>query len=299
MKDILNYTIARISIKLERILKRYDVIYKILSLSLNSNTTRNKEIREKKDRLEKILSRFLFEVIDSVFFLYANSKKINTTLKVMQILNLCIIYLDNKYIKQGKKKEGIDRFSEYAREIVFKKIRDEISLVFQAAPLDENIQLETLYFLITLRSMNLKYRLQEEELIKYLRLGSDEKGTEIQFPSLNIISVIILIYYFGNIKSYFELKENLIKQTLDRIEKIPEKRLRQSAEYIIFALDMIGCQHISDCQKYKLFKKLGLLKEEFLSAKEYMKQQKFIFTKWTGIDITKELNAKISQEVYS
>ena len=30
-----------------------------------------------------------------------------------------------------------------------------------------------------------------------------------------------------------------------------------------------------------------------------MKQQKFIFTKWTGIDITKELNAKISQEVYS
>ena len=299
MKDILNYTIARISIKLERILKRYDVIYKILSLSLDSNTTRNKEIREKKDRLEKILSRFLFEVIDSVFFLYANSKKINTTLKVMQILNLCIIYLDNKYIKQGKKKEGINRFSEYACEIVFKKIRDEISLVFQAAPLDENVQLETLYFLITLRSMNLKYQLQEEELIKYLRLGSDEKGTEIQFPSLNIISVIILIYYFGNINSFFELKKNLIEQTLERTKKIPEKRLRQSAEYIIFALDMIGCPYILESQKCKFLQKLGLSRSNFLSIKKYMKQQKFIFTKWTGIDITKELNAKISQEVYS
>ena len=108
-----------------------------------------------------------------------------------------------------------------------------------------------------------------------------------------------MIYYFGNINSYLELKKNLVEQTLEGIEKIPEKRLRQSAEYIIFALDMIGCPYILDCQKYKLLKKLGLLKKEFLSAKEYMKQQKFIFTKWTGIDITKELNAKISQEVYS
>ena len=33
--------------------------------------------------------------------------------------------------------------------------------------------------------------------------------------------------------------------------------------------------------------------------REYLKYQKFMFTRWTGVDITKELNAKISQEVYS
>lgn len=299
MKDILNYTIARISIKLERILKRYDIIYKILSFSLNLNSTKHKKIREKKDRLERILSKFLFEVIDSVFFLYTNNKKINTTLKVIQILNLCIIYLDNKYTEQGKEKKEINRFSEYAREIVFKKIRDEISLVFQTAPLDENVQLETLYFLITLRSMNCKYQLQKEELIKYLRVRFDEKEAKLQYPTLNAISVIILIYYFGGIKKYSELKRSLIEQTLEKIKKIPEKRLQQSAEYIIFALDMVACPYILDCQKYKFLKKIGLSKNEFLLVKKYMKQQKFIFTKWTGIDITKELNAKISQEVYS
>ena len=86
---------------------------------------------------------------------------------------------------------------------------------------------------------------------------------------------------------------------MERTKKIPEKRLRQSAEYIIFALDMIGCPYILESQKRKFLQKLGLSRSNFLSIKKYMKQQKFIFTKWTGIDITKELNAKISQEVYS
>ena len=40
---------------------------------------------------------------------------------------------------------------------IIKKIRDEISMVLQTAPMDENVQLETLYFLIILRSMNKKY----------------------------------------------------------------------------------------------------------------------------------------------
>lgn len=37
---------------------------------------------------------------------------------------------------------------------LFLKIRDEISLVLKTSPIDNRIQLETLYFLITLRSMN-------------------------------------------------------------------------------------------------------------------------------------------------
>ena len=44
---------------------------------------------------------------------------------------------------------------------------------------------------------------------------------------------------------------------------------------------------------------MGLSIADADAIAEYMKTQKYMFTKWTGVNVTKELNAKISQEVYS
>ena len=166
-KDVVNYTMARIYIKVDRILKRIDKIIKPLSIALidPNLSEQHHSIRKQIDKEERILAKFLFEILDSVFFIYAMNKRVNTTLKVLQILNIIIIYLDNKYtIGIGNDIKEIKRFSEYIREIVFKKIRDEISLVFQTAPIDDNTQLETLYFLIILKQMNTKYQLNEAEI---------------------------------------------------------------------------------------------------------------------------------------
>ena len=234
------------------------------------------------------------------FFLYANSKRINTTLKVMQILNAIKIYLDNDYtIETIKKKIIVRRFTEYAREIVFKKIRDEISMVLQTAPMDENVQLETLYFLIILRSMNNKYHLTKQEIEKYLKIKYNDDRSVSTFPNLNMLAVTILIYYFGNIDQYKELKKSLIVCTLKRIEDVPINRRIISAEFVIFALDMAACPYINPSIRVKILQKVGVSRAEGEAIVKYMKHQKYMFTKWTGIDITKELNAKISQEVYS
>lgn len=178
-KDVLNYTIARLAIRLERALKKFDRYYKTLCLAIVEPELVDlySQVEKKRKQLEKDLSKYLFNILDSVFFLYANSKRINTTLKVMQILNIIWIYLDNDYsLEVGKKKSMVRRFTEYAREIVFKKIRDEISVVLQTAPMDEHVQLETLYFLLILRSMNGKYHLSRPEMEKYLKIGYNEDG---------------------------------------------------------------------------------------------------------------------------
>ena len=41
--------------------------------------------------------------------------------------------------------------------------------------------------------------------------------------------------------------------------------------------------------------------EKFKEISDYLKRskQKYFFTKWNKVDLTKELNAKISQEVYA
>lgn len=301
-KDILNYTMARLAIKLEKSLKKFDRYYKTISLTLSSSdlSDLHEQAEKKRKQLEKDIAKYLFNILDAVFFLYANSKRINTTLKVIQILNIIRIYLDNNYtIETNKKKAIVRRFTEYAREIVFKKIRDEISMVLQTAPMDENVQLETLYFLIILRSMNKKYHLTKQEIEKYLKIKYNDDGSVKAIPKLNMLAVTILIYYFGNSDQYKELKKNLIECTLKRIEDVPVNRRKISAEFVIFALDMATCPYIYPSIRVKFLQKVGVSRPEGEAIVEYIKHQKFMFTKWTGIDITKELNAKISQEVYS
>lgn len=301
-KDVLNYTIARLAIRLERALKKFDRYYKTLCLAIVEPELVDlySQVEKKRKQLEKDLSKYLFNILDSVFFLYANSKRINTTLKVMQILNIIWIYLDNDYsLEVGKRKSMVRRFTEYAREIVFKKIRDEISVVLQTAPMDEHVQLETLYFLLILRSMNGKYHLSRPEMEKYLKIGYNEDGTVKTLPKLNMLAVTILIYYFGNAKQFVDLKDIIVNHTLKRINEIPANRRRISAEYIIFALDMAACPYIKPSMRVKYLQSVGASRTEGAQVLKYMKQQKYMFTKWTGVDITKELNAKISQEVYS
>ncbi|MBR7029444.1 MAG: hypothetical protein IKI05_08620 [Bacteroidaceae bacterium] len=301
-KDILNYTIARLAIRLEKTLKKFDQYYKTISLTLSCSdlSDLHGKAEKKRKQLERDISKYLFNILDVVFFLYANSKRINTTLKVMQILNTIRIYLDNDYtIETIKKKTIVRRFTEYAREIVFKKIRDEISMVLQTAPMDENVQLETLYFLIILRSMNKKYHLTKQEIEKYLKIKYNDDGSVRTIPKLNMLAVTILIYYFGNSDQYKELKKNLIECTLKCIEDVPVNRRKISAEFVIFALDMAACPYICQSIRVKFLQKVGVSRPEGKAIVEYIKHQKFMFTKWTGIDITKELNAKISQEVYS
>lgn len=300
-KDVLNYTIARLAIRLERTLNKFDKYYKILCLSIASSelTDLLSQLEKKRKQLERELSKYLFNILDAAFFLYANCKRINTTLKVIQILNMIWIYLDNNYSSEvGKNKSIVPRFTEYAREIVFKKIRDEISVVLQTAPIDENVQLETLYFLIILRSMNSKYHLSRIEIERYLKIRYGD-GTEITFPNLNMLAVTILIYYFGNSKQFEELKKLLIKDIFKKINKIPNNRRCISAEYVIFALDMAACPYIKPSERIKFLQAVGVSRAVGGQIVNYMKEQKYMFTKWTSIDITKELNAKISQEVYS
>ncbi|GET45925.1 hypothetical protein RCZ01_12270 [Capnocytophaga felis] len=301
-KDVLNYTMARLAIRLERNLKKLDGYYKVLCLSAVDLNLRDlyPQVEKKRRQLEKVLSKYLFNILDAVFFLYANSKRINTTLKVMQILNIILIYLDNNYsLRVGKNKSIVHRFTEYTREIVFKKMRDEISVVLQTAPMDDNVQLETLYFLIILRSMNSKYHLSLLEIERYLRIRYNNDRTIKTFPKLNMLAVTILVYYFGNVKQFIDLKNLIVDHALKKINEIPANRRYISAEYIIFALDMAACPYIYPSKRIKFLQAVGVSRAEGQQIVNYMKEQKYMFTKWTSIDITKELNAKISQEVYS
>lgn len=301
-KDVANYSLAIVNIHLPRLLKKYDKIFKTLKKGLDNPelVAFHKDCTQRVAQLEKRLSNYLFELVDAMFFLFSENDRINTTLKLSQVLNEIIIYLDNDY--KLSKTKIIKRFTDKTRSLVFKKIRDEICLVMQRSPMNPDTQLETLYLLPVFRQMHAKYRLTSVEIERYLGLRRKEDGSLSEFPKLNAITIIILLYYMGSSGEYDMLREGLKIEITRKFEEMPDVRKRRSAEMAILALDLAACPYLGEKQvsyKKKILQTMGISTADANAIVEYMKTQKYMFTKWTGVNVTKELNAKISQEVYS
>lgn len=292
-KDVVNYTLARVATRLNRDLLKFIRKHKVLSVAMDGDSGNfdKAEIAKVRNRMEVSLGKFIVNLIDSVFFLYAGSQRVNTTLKMMDILNLIIITFDSNY-----EDNSVQRFTQEMRDYIFSKIHNEVSLVFQRTRHDENAQIETLYLLLIIKRLRSKYRLSEFEIKRYMGNTNDEGFT---FPKLNAIAIEILLYYFGNEQRFCELKNELMNSVIKKYKDVSEKTRKISTELVILTLDLMTCPYIKKEVKNKIGELMGTKKDDVHAMMRYLKKHKTMFMRWEGIDITKELNAKVSQEVYA
>lgn len=305
-KDVLNYTIACIGNRCERMLKKFDKLYKPLCLvdkipDLPSEIAEQAEKR--KSRMEHELSLFLFNLIDSAFFIYSFNKQLNSTLKLVNLINTIIVYLDTDYMDRVKNRKDNailkhKRFTDDIRANVFKKIQDEINVVFQCQHYNEDTQLETLYFLITLRSMRHKYHLSAASIEDYLGIKENKEGKK-ELPNMNALSITLFLYYFGDRKEFDELRTLVVEKACSRISNVPLDLRKKTTEIVILLLDLMACPYLSAASKAKVGKAFDLSNKEIRKILGYFKNGRFMFTNWKKLNVTKELNAKISQEVYA
>lgn len=305
-KDVLNYTIACIGNRCERMLKKFDKLYKPLCLvdkipDLPSEIAEQAERR--KSRMEHELSLFLFNLIDSAFFIYSFNKQLNSTLKLVNLINTIIVYLDTDYMDRVKNRKDNailkhKRFTDDIRANVFKKIQDEINVVFQCQHYNEDTQLETLYFLITLRSMRHKYHLSSASIEDYLGIKENKEGKK-ELPNMNALSITLFLYYFGDRKEFDELRMLVVEKACSRISNVPSDLRKKTTEIVILLLDLMACPYLSAASKTKVGKAFDLSNKEIRKILGYFKNGRFMFTNWKKLNVTKELNAKISQEVYA
>ena len=292
-KDVVNYTLARVATRLNRDLLKFIRKHKVLSVAMDgdSGNIDKAEIAKVRNRMEVSLGKFIVNLIDSVFFLYAGSQRVNTTLKMMDILNLIIITFDSNY-----EDNTVKRFNQEMRDYIFSKIHNEVSLVFQRIRHDENAQIETLYLLLIIKKLRSKYRLSNFEIKRYMGNTNDESFT---FPKLNAIAIEILLYYFGNEQRFCVLKNELMNSVIKKYKDVSEKTRKISTELVILTLDLMTCPYIKKEVKNKIGELMGIKKDDVHAMMRYLKKHKTMFMRWEGIDITKELNAKVSQEVYA
>ena len=84
----------------------------------------------------------MLELLDFVFFLYAVSPRVNTTIKLCRILRLYTTTLNLK-----------DKFNIDFKHLDFKKIYDNVFFTLNKNKTIEHTQVETLYLLIALEKL--------------------------------------------------------------------------------------------------------------------------------------------------
>ena len=287
-RDIANYLLEKISQRLDAFLNRYEKGFKKYEHLMSKEETDKDEVEIHAQRVQRKLTSFLVSLVDVSFFVFNSNRQVNTTLKLQKIMNTIVLYAK----RYGDFKNNPEvRFQTISKDIIFKKIQDEIALVLSTTDSHRNTLHESLYLLILAKELGNTYLLVPEVIKSFI------EKSKLQY---NLFACIILLYYYANHKCYNEQKILLKNEILKKYRLVAEKERKRNAELTILTADMMTCPFVDETYKQNLLILMGVTEiEDQRMILRFAKRQRYIFTRWTMFNLNKELQAKISQEVYS
>lgn len=108
------------------------------------------------------------------------------------------------------------------------------------------------------------------------------------------------MYYYANHKCYVAQKDLLKDEILKKYRLVTESERKRNSELTILTADMMTCPFVDETYKQNLLTLIGITEtRDQQMIMRFAMKQKYIFTRWTMFNLNKELQAKISQEVYS
>ncbi|MCM5704243.1 antiviral reverse transcriptase Drt3b [Larsenimonas salina] len=261
----LNYTFAILEVRIQRILSDYQGI-------------------EKSNSSARQLGQALISIVGFMFFIYASSPKVNTTVKLSRALYILVDFVRSKELERDD------------ANAVFNKIYENINFVLAKEAVTNNAQVETLYLLNILSCLGRYYRLSEDKLAQFLNIKHDVVTGSFKVDGrLNYFVVTTALFFMKNLSRYKSLRNFIEDHSIEMIEEslVPVSKM---AECTFMFLDLLSCPYISDEGKIRLMKVWKVhgkvKKKNFLAINNYW------FTKWTGFDLAEELDRKKSLEVY-
>ena len=287
-RDIANYLLEKISHRLDTFLNRYEIGFKKYERLMSKEETNKDDVETHAQRAQRKLTSYLVSLIDVTFFVFNSNRQINTTLKLQKIMNSIIIYA--KRHGDFKVNHAV-RFQTISKDIIFKKIQDEIALVLTTTDSHRSTLHESLYLLILAKELGYAYLLAPEVIKSFI------EKSELQY---NLFACLILLYYYANHKCYDSQKALLKEEILKKYRLVTESERKRNSELTILTADMMTCPFVNDAYKQNLLTLMGITEmRDQQMIMSFAKKQKYIFTRWTMFNLNKELQAKISQEVYS
>lgn len=296
-KDVLNYTLATVARKIDVIIRRFDKKFREYC-EKEAKGLLNHDTARKKYNLEKRFTAFIINILDFIFFIYTVHPKVNSTIKLSIVLEAIISHFKGRYFFDRK---AFKKFSPINKECIFKKVQDEIRLVLEKTKVSDHTQIETLFLLVVLKELGNNYMLPESVISNYFCAKKNDDSEELQCAeNLHVLSVCMLLFYIGNNSKYCNLKQAILKHVIQKFENIELGKRRINTELTILLFDLLSCPFLDISFKKKL---LSLSQVNSPTEQDgiisFSDKQKYWFTKWKDINLGRELNAKISLEVYS
>jgi hypothetical protein len=260
--DILNYSLSVVERKVRVLIDTYGKIQK----------------REGRDRS---LSRSLEAILGFVFFIYAVSPKVNTTIKLCRICQRVLSFYQREPI-------GLD-YGALISQVIYERCRG----IMDSNSDGKSAKIEVMYLLVLMRQLGNGYRIDEATLSSCFGFEM-VSGNYRAKSSLNYFSIITLLFYIEEKKRYSQLRSALEVHILEKFE-LKKDSLAGDSEMIHLALDLVSCPHICKKVKVAILKLYNVPENNLLRIQKYNEHW---FTKWGEFDLSKELDAKVSQEVY-
>lgn len=266
-RDIANYLLEKISQRLDAFLNRYEIGFKKYERLMSKEETNKDDVETHAQRVQRKLTNYLVSLIDVTFFVFNSNRQINTTLKLQKIINSIIIYAK----RHGDfKVNPAVRFQTISKDIIFKKIQDEIALVLATTDSHRNTLHESLYLLILAKELGYAYLLSPEVIRSFI------EKSELQY---NFFACLILLYYYANHKCYDLQKALLTDEILKKYRLVAESERKRNSELTILTADMMTCPFVDDAYKQRLLTLMGITEtKDQQMIMRFAKKQKYIFT---------------------
>lgn len=260
--EILNYSLSVVERKVGSLINSYNKI-------------------EKLDGTDKSFSDSMEALLGFVFFIYAVSPKVNTTIKVCRICQRIISFYRSEPI-------GLNYGS-----LIYQSIYERCRSVVGHNSDGNSAKIEVMYLLVLMRQLGKNYRIDQRVLADCFGFEFSD-GRYHAKSSLDYFSIVTLLFYIENKSRYSDLRNALESHILDKFS-FKEESLVGDSEMVHLALDLVVCPFVQDDTKVEILRAYGLPRNKLLRVQKY---SKFWFTKWGDFDFSKELDAKIGQEVY-
>lgn len=260
--EILNYSLSIVERKVGSLFKDYGKIQKV-------------------GGVENFFSDSILALLGFVFFIYSVSPNVNTTIKLCRICQRILSFY---------KKDPIGlHYGAAASQLIYERCR----LVMDSSSDGKNAKIEVMYLLVLMSQLGSNYRIDEITLGKCFGFIMRPEGFRGE-PTLDYFSIVTLLFYVQKKTRYERLKLALEGLIIQKFELKKESIIGDS-EMIHLALDLLACPYISNVLQSEILKFYDVPKNHLVRIQRYSNRW---FTKWDQFNFSKELDAKVSQEVY-
>lgn len=270
-KDMLNYSLSIIEKKCRLLINKYSEV-------------------SDEYKSQKQIANAIKNVLEFVFFIYAVSPRVNTTIRLCRILELCNSFLNS------------DALEKHQAQVIQKQIYDDVCFILRKNKSAIHTQVETLYLLIALSELGREYWLEQEVLAEYLGISMTDEEPHLKPPkSLNYFTITVSLFYMREKKRYYNLRKYIIDLAISRLED-HSKTCEKEAELVLLLFDIVSCPYVPACKKKQALGFFGVeddtLASEIIDHSDNSGAPQCWFTNWHNFDFAKELDAKRSREVY-